>query len=226
MSMIKKKPCFFKRVEVAEYLVYSCGAADNYRTATNVGVESEMSYIENQILTDWNNVVKSVRYKITFTHQDDLKTVYDIKSEDGINYIFKINDDIEENYVFDGSNFIITVPAENSETNNNEPTFKDIVLSQSVYTEDDIAKFTSIMKNIMSELEKHNYTPIFDNNNKIIGFEALVCKDNILDAKYCHLFRHWVKENYDYITDIEVWPLWEVSSTEAMGLNVRATWEK
>ena len=225
MSMIKKKPCFFKRVEVAEYLVYSCGAADNYRTATNVRVESEMSYIENQILTDWNNVVKSVRYKITFTHQDDLKTIYDIKSEDGINYVFKINDGIEENYVFDGSNFIITVPAENSETNN-EPTFKDIVLSQSVYTEDDIANFTSIMKNITSELEKHNYTPIFDNNNKIIGFEALVCKDNILDAKYCHLFRHWVKENYDYITDIEVWPLWEVSSAEAMGLNVRATWEK
>ena len=28
------------------------------------------------------------------------------------------------------------------------------------------------------------------------------------------------------ITDFEVWPLWEVSSSEAMGLNVRATWEE
>lgn len=233
MSNLKKKTCLFKRVEVAEYLVYDCGVSDNYRTVTNISVDDEMTYIKSQVLTDWKNVVKSVRYKITFTHQDNLKTVYDIKSEDGVNYFFKVNEGVEECFVFDGNDFVKHIPVEdnpneikeNNETNTST-TLKDIVLSQSVYKEDDLAKFTSIMKNIMSELEKHNYTPIFNNNNKIIGFEALVCKDNILDAKYCHLFRHWVKENYDYITDIEVWPLWEVSSSEAMGLNVRVTWEE
>ena len=233
MSNLKKRPCLFKRVEVAEYLVYDCGVSDNYRTVTNIGVDDEMTYIKSQILTDWKNVVKSVRYKITFTHQDNLKTVYDIKSEDGVNYFFKVNEGVEECFVFDGNDFVKHIPVEdnpneikeNNETNTST-TFKDIVLSQPTFTEKDEKTFTKIMNKIMSELEKHNYTPIFNENRKIVGFETSLNKTYILTANYASLFSNWVYEKYDYIKHIDVWPLWEVKDEEPSGLNVRVTWEE